>query len=281
MTASETFSRIFTPVTKEVFLEQYLNKRPLHLHRQRNIYQDLFDEERFYQSLANCERVRAVFGGLKQAAIAPVGARDMLEVGATICATQVERADSILNEVVKALKRETGYTGFLSCNAYLSPEGAGFAPHYDPRTVTTLQIAGSKKWFYCPQPYEEYPQQNSPIPAPLSFKEHVASHGTEAIVLSPGDLLCLPPGVIHWAEATGGQCLSLNLAFDYLFDSLADNLTQFMQRTMAKQALGRKAVSRPLRQEDVIELKATIDYAVQILIQLKGRPEELYDEYGE
>lgn len=82
-------------------------------------------------------------------------------------------------------------------NAYLTPPNSrGFGPHWDTHDVFVVQLRGRKRWRLF----------GSPHPLPLrtdSFRRAAVSIGdpkTE-ITLDPGDVLYVPRGHIHEAEA--------------------------------------------------------------------------------
>lgn len=95
----------------------------------------------------------------------------------------------------------------VHANAYLTPGGfPGFTPHYDAHEVFVLQIAGAKHWriFDPPLPLPHRTQTFTPIgydlPAPML-----------EIDLNPGDLLYLPRGYVHAANAVGGYSAHLTI----------------------------------------------------------------------
>jgi len=100
----------------------------------------------------------------------------------------------------------------LQVNAYLTPAGnKGFATHYDTHDVFVLQVDGTKRW-----------RIHAPVlPDPLegqAWGERAEEIGATAegpaaldVVLSPGDVLYLPRGWLHSAEAQGERSLHLTV----------------------------------------------------------------------
>ncbi|KAK9831901.1 hypothetical protein WJX81_006898 [Elliptochloris bilobata] len=89
------------------------------------------------------------------------------------------------------------------CNAYLTPGGSqGFAPHYDDIDAFVLQLEGSKRWrVYSPRSAEEVlPRSSSEDFSQQDIGEPVLDE-----VLEPGNLLYMPRGTIHQAEALLGE----------------------------------------------------------------------------
>jgi hypothetical protein len=75
----------------------------------------------------------------------------------------------------------------------------GFAPHYDDVDVFILQVSGYKRWrAYAPRGWHALPRFSSG-----NFNESQADLGRKILdhVLAPGDILYLPRGTIHQAEA--------------------------------------------------------------------------------
>lgn len=80
-----------------------------------------------------------------------------------------------------------------------TPMLQGFAPHYDDVDVFVLQAEGRKRWrVYAPLSGHALPRVSSP-----DFNEETDDLGEPLLdtVLQPGDLLYLPRGTLHQAEA--------------------------------------------------------------------------------
>ncbi|WP_442970111.1 JmjC domain-containing protein [Roseibium sp. FZY0029] len=155
----------------------------------------------------------------------------MYASGATICVSGLERTWCTLRALAESARNELGLTGEVEIKAYLSPEGAGFAQHYDPRTVTTVQISGSKEWRFGRSVTEQFPLGNSPFPLTDDQQQHLEQGGVETVSLRPGDLLCLPPGTIHWAAASD-YSLALNCSFEYIGDTVAELVAEYLLREL-------------------------------------------------
>src|SRR6266567_463820 len=132
----------------------------------------------------------------------------LLADGCTVVFQGLHRIWPALVTFTTTLTRELGHP--VQVNAYLTPPSArGFAPHYDTHDVFVVQTAGDKRW-----------QVHSPVvdpPAPgdgwTGHREAVGRAAeTDPVldqVLSPGDVLYLPRGWIHSAQAQ--QAMSLHL----------------------------------------------------------------------
>ncbi|NEI02409.1 JmjC domain-containing protein [Rhizobium leguminosarum] len=198
-----------------------IQQNVVHLVGHKQKFASLFSVEEFWGALRHSENVRAVMPKLRQANISADDAPDMFASGATICASGLESTFGKFSFLVSQVKEQLGFSGPIEIKAYYSPDGAGFDPHYDPRTVTTLQISGSKRWSYGIGPSEQFPLCNSPYPLTPELSTSLEQIGTATTVLNQGDLLCLPPGTIHWAAATG-ESLAINFSFEHVGESIAD-----------------------------------------------------------
>ena len=100
----------------------------------------------------------------------------------------------------------------VQANAYLTPAVArGFAPHYDTHDVFVIQLAGSKHWTVHPPTLEV----ESGLDEWTQHRDAVAAAATEPPaydgILEPGDVLYLPRGWIHLAQAGAETSLHLTL----------------------------------------------------------------------
>jgi ribosomal protein L16 Arg81 hydroxylase len=224
--------RILSPLPVSKFLGTYLNKKPLFIRGRPKKFSFLFKEQEFSHRIGELTEIRAVFTSLRQAEIKPDAIPDMLDAGATICITGMEKVHERLAFVARSIASEIGYSGVVDFRAYLSPPRAGFDLHYDARVATTLQISGNKRWWYSESPAEPFPMENSPRPGQPGAEKTPPPQlsSMKSVLLRPGDLLCLPAGVWHKAEAGPGSSLALNLAFNHshagAFDFVAFALRQ-------------------------------------------------------
>jgi ribosomal protein L16 Arg81 hydroxylase len=227
-------ARILHPVSVDEFLSSYFERRPLLIRGPREKFSHIFEAQDFKFGLNRVTEIRAVFPGLWQAAIHPADIKEMTKAGASICVTGFELAHSRLLKTAASIKRELNYGGTVSFRAYLSPPGTGFDLHFDARVATTLQIAGSKRWWFSQTPAEQFPEANSPRDRKVLEREYSVPKLSrlKSVLLRPGDLLCLPAGTWHRARAQT-MSLALNLAFDHggagVLDVLIDALYEKLQ----------------------------------------------------
>ena len=187
----------------------------------------------FIYGLDRVPEIRCVFGELRQATISPADIREMFEAGATICVTGIDRAHRSLRSAARHIEREMRYAGRVDFRAYLSPPGSGFDIHYDARVATTLQLDGTKTWWYSNEPHSPFPTENSSRADMAAIRRAVARVKLHKVTLRPGDLLCLPPGVWHKARAGAGGSLALNLAFNHTGATVLDVVLQQLRGALS------------------------------------------------
>ena len=164
----------------------------------------------------------------------------MINAGASVCVTGLERAHPKLRQTADSIRRELNYGGDVSFRAYLSPPGTGFDLHFDARVATTLQIAGSKRWWFSKTPAEQFPDSNSPRDQKILKREYSIPklNQLKSVLLRPGDLLCLPAGTWHRARAKT-MSLALNLAFDHGGAGVFDVVMEALYERLRKDPLWR------------------------------------------
>jgi hypothetical protein len=238
---------LFQPMSTDEIISMLVDQRIVCCTGHSTKFASVFSIEEFWENLNSSSNIRAVFKDLLQAYIRPADVEDMFSAGATICVSGLERSVPKFHRLCESVKAVLGYTGALEIKCYYSPDGVGFAPHYDPRTVTTLQIAGSKKWSFGSAPSEFFPQRNSPYPLDKSLTQSLGDIGTSEVLLNPGDFLCLPPGTLHWAEASGSS-LALNFSFEHIGDSAADEFCRRIRELLLQSPELRRVLFQPVRE---------------------------------
>lgn len=226
-----TLQRILDPLTVDDFVCKYFQQRPVRIRGRPHKFDFLFRQSEFLFNLDRVDLIRAVFRDNRNAQIRPEDIKHMMQAGATICVNGMEKAHPKLLQAARLARAELNYCGDVSFRAYLSPPNTGFDLHFDARVTTTLQIAGTKQWWYSTTPALPFPFYNSgghPRSSGVSYK--VPKPETlRTTVLRPGDLFCLPAGIWHSAKGIGAS-LALNMAFDHhnsgMFDSIAAMLGQ-------------------------------------------------------
>jgi hypothetical protein len=102
---------------------------------------------------------------------------------------------------------ENHFSHAAHANAYLTPgDSPGFTPHYDTHEVFVLQIAGNKRWRLF-EPALTLPHRSQAF-TPLGY---VLPSPILELELEPGDLLYLPRGYVHAAEALRGHSVHVTI----------------------------------------------------------------------
>jgi ribosomal protein L16 Arg81 hydroxylase len=240
---------LLAPIAPETFVRDYWGRKPLFVKGFAEKFAGFFDGAAFSEALtmpgpqpddflrasfdrktaAGTSAVPRLAGDLRSTAFRASieQAVPLYEAGATLCMSQVELRIPHLAPFLASIKRQLGFPGRATFNAYLSPRGSGFNWHFDARIASTLQIEGSKTWRFSNAPAIAWPRGNGSVRAdgtPHYAEPGISSaawetlcpldeHETTEVELEPGDLLILPAGV--WHEACGGSegSLALNLSF--------------------------------------------------------------------
>ncbi|PZT77500.1 MULTISPECIES: cupin domain-containing protein [unclassified Streptomyces] len=130
--------------------------------------------------------------------------------GATLVLQALQRTWAPIGAFTAALAAELGHP--VQANAYVTPpQNRGFDAHYDVHDVFVLQIEGTKRWTVHP-PVHPDPLRDQPW---TDHRKAVteAARGEPHLdtVLAPGDVLYLPRGWLHAAEAQGEVAIHLTL----------------------------------------------------------------------
>jgi ribosomal protein L16 Arg81 hydroxylase len=234
-----TLTDILSPIRPEEFLADYWGRRSLYIQGNAKDFSRLIDRKKFVRFAADADCLEAWLPNkerTKNAAITKIAARQinaLYEGGFTICAKGLEKGSSVLTALTKHAKETLHYTGYVDFRGYLSGHGSGATTHFDARHATTLQVEGEKVWRYALEPSVPFPPRNATVedgtaeyintdpvprvralglepslavpPPDLEFKE---------VTLRAGDVLYLPPGTWHSAQAVG-HSLAVNMAFNY------------------------------------------------------------------
>ena len=127
--------------------------------------------------------------------------------GYTIIFGGVERYVRTIASLAHSIEAELNFP--IQVNAYVTPPGSqGLVAHYDDHDVLILQIQGSKSWYLYDgpdvPPREMHPEKN----------KAVAVDGLPLLAdlcLEVGDVLYLPPGRVHAAEANSEPSVHLTV----------------------------------------------------------------------
>ena len=227
---------MISPVNKQVFYEDYWEKKPLVVKRPNSDY---------FGSLLTLDEVDRVITtlGLRYPTITLKNADqavtsedytvqgDLIDVakvyqlfehGSTITLAYLDNVVETLAAFARNLEREFSFP--FQTNVYLTPARAqGAKHHYDSHDVFVLQIAGSKQWT----------TYGTPVKLPLRGQDfdpsvHERGEPTLEFELEAGDCAYIPRGVVH--DARSGETTSLHITVgvlhwtwtDLLLEAIAD-----------------------------------------------------------
>ncbi|MGY0021527.1 cupin domain-containing protein [Streptomyces sp. YJ-C3] len=146
--------------------------------------------------------------------------------GATLVLQALQRTWEPVADFSARLGTELGHP--VQANAYVTPpQNRGFDDHYDVHDVFVLQVAGTKRWIIH-EPVHPDPLRDQPWTDHRSAVEEAAK-GDACIdtVLEPGDVLYLPRGWLHAAQAQGAVSIHLTLGIhNWTRHALAEQLAQ-------------------------------------------------------
>ena len=146
--------------------------------------------------------------------------------GATLVLQALHRTWEPVSSFSTQLSTELGHP--VQANAYITPpQNRGFDDHYDIHDVFVLQIEGTKRWIIH-EPVHVDPLRSQPWTGRRSDVAE-AAQGTAYIdtVLEPGDVLYLPRGWLHAAQAQGKVSIHLTLGVhNWTRYALAEHLAQ-------------------------------------------------------
>ncbi len=124
--------------------------------------------------------------------------RAKLAAGATLKLNQAEHWNPVIKVLVDELS--SAFPAAVKAFFFYTPaDKRGLLPHRDGARALVVQISGAKRW----QLYD------SPIEARSEVGVCAVTGDSRTLVLRPGDLLFLPHGYAHAAEAVDGDSLHL------------------------------------------------------------------------
>ena len=135
--------------------------------------------------------------------------------GATLVLQGLHRTWQPIADFTRALVDDLAHPAQV--NAYVTPASSrGFDPHYDVHDVFVIQIFGEKHWTIH-EPVHPDPLRDQPW---TDHREAVAAKATGEPAIDetfrPGDVLYLPRGWIHSAQALGGTSIHLTIGVSAL-----------------------------------------------------------------
>lgn len=223
---------LIAPVTPQVFVDKHFARSSLHVEGHPGKFSHVFSWEKLRLALARGRSITdkrfnlmaSYAGGERDGSsesLFPCGIGEignLLNKGATVCITNIHMADPGLARWAQAVRSQLNFSGAVGANCYISPEGGGLPMHYDRRVATSIQIAGSKRWFYSAKAAKSWPDNNAVFrdgraePADIDVGTLPPDLEVHEVNLQAGDLLCLPAGAWHAAKGIGVS-LAINLYF--------------------------------------------------------------------
>jgi ribosomal protein L16 Arg81 hydroxylase len=265
-----TLEAVLRPVSVEQFLHEYFGKRPLLIRGNPKKFDALMKPQDFIRNLDRVTEIRCVFGELRQATIRPADLREMFDAGATICVTGIDRAHASLRRAARLIESEIGYAGRVDFRAYLSPPSTGFDIHYDARVATTLQLDGSKTWWYSLEAHTPFPTENSSRTDLPAIRRAVSKVRLQKVTLRPGDLLCIPPGVWHKARAGRHGSLALNLAFNHTNGSVLDVMLRQLRELLSSERACREPFFTGSRRAPARHIRESVQSCIDAIARTIG-----------
>jgi ribosomal protein L16 Arg81 hydroxylase len=216
-----SFEWLIDPVTPEVFLNDYYERKPLliagrdpakfsallsleaidrYLATGSASYPDVFLVDAARELKPQDYSFPDAGGGIDLPR-----AYQLFQSGATISLGQLQEHVPSLADLCRAM--EYKFSTHFQTNIYLSPRNAqGFKTHYDSHDVFVLQVSGSKHWTL----------YDTLIELPLRGQgfepeTHIPGPATRELTIHAGDVLYCPRGLFHSARATDEVSLHITL----------------------------------------------------------------------
>jgi ribosomal protein L16 Arg81 hydroxylase len=220
---------ILAPVAPDAFIERHWAARPLHIPGRPAKFRALaFDAGALRALWAGLRppditaQYQDTTGAPRSLAVEPALVEPLFRSGMTLCFAGLDELHPGLARCAAAVKLGLHYADRVAVNAYWSPDGAGFATHFDCHQTFIVQLEGEKRWRYSAAPLVAFPPRNLSFGDPdavAAFRRdfpwaRFTLPDEEALVeqvLRPGDVLYLPAGTCHRTDARGAS-LSLTVA---------------------------------------------------------------------
>lgn len=233
------FRDLLAPVSPEAFLDDYFDRKPLHLAGPAGRFADVFSWDRAAALLGMTmlwtgTTLRIVLDGELLGANAyctpqtdragavvlqpdPARVQELIRQGATITMHAVETMTPEIAAIAAML--QCRLDGEAVCNVYCSWKGhRGFASHFDFHDVFVLQIEGTKVWNIYERQFEQAANVEGFRSDSFSDAENAAARGPVQmeVTMTPGDVLYIPRGQYHDALATSEASMHLTFGVEFL-----------------------------------------------------------------
>lgn len=185
------------------------------------------------------------------------------DAGASLVVSQFHEIHPPLARFCRGL--EKAFLHGVQANIYLTPPGAqGFRVHFDTHDVLVLQVSGRKAWrIWDAIPYAA-PTRHTP------WRNNVATEGEpHELIMTPGDALYIPRGVMHEAMVQEGGDPSLHITLGFMEPGLGEMLRAILNELEAEEPALRAAVPtwRLAEPDGIAALQARLAPALAALAQ--------------
>jgi 50S ribosomal protein L16 3-hydroxylase len=210
VSASTNYLALLGGISAEEFLSEYWQKKPLLIRNAISDFQGLLSPDEL-AGLACEEDVQsrlisfnAKRWELEQGPFNEVRFSELPEHGWTLL---VQELNHHLQDAANLLKQFNfiPYARLDDLMVSYAPDGGGVGPHFDSYDVFLLQGMGQRLWRISEQ--DDLSLEEG---APLRILKNFNTE--QEWILSPGDMLYLPPHVAHWGIAVG-ECMTYSVGF--------------------------------------------------------------------
>lgn len=239
---------VLDPVSKDDFFENYWEKKPLLINRERkSYYSELLSSIQIEKMVSTLDPKQNEFdmvnadNGIKRNQFIDDDGRvnassvfKLFDQGATMILQRLHRRHPELARFCAAMEAEFSHP--FQTNIYFTPAKAkGFKVHYDTHDVFVMQIEGDKDWSI----------YNEAVQLPISGQhfrreEHKKGEETMSFHLHAGDILYIPRGWMHDARSLDTN--SLHITVGALTYSWADFITDAIGAVCMSEPALRKAL---------------------------------------
>jgi lysine-specific demethylase/histidyl-hydroxylase NO66 len=183
------------------------------------------------------------------------------QLGATLVLQGLHRIWPPLIDFAQQLTTDLGHP--VQVNAYVTPaDNQGFEAHYDVHDVLVLQVAGEKRWTIH-APVQDHPLSDQPwTDHRAAVKARAGESPVIDTVLRPGDVLYLPRGWLHSAEALGETTIHLTVG---VHATTRYDLVQALVARAADSAALRESLPLGTATADPAQLQGELDLTVKAL----------------
>lgn len=140
----------------------------------------------------------------------PLDESDFAELPASDWTLLVQSVDHWIPEVAALLEHFRFLPRWRIDDIMISyaSDGGSVGPHYDNYDVFLIQGHGKRRW-----DIGQHCDDNTPLLGHPELRLLKQFECRESVLLEPGDILYIPPGVAHWGRAEGDDCITLSVGF--------------------------------------------------------------------